>query len=379
MTRHAAAILALTGLVGACSGQPDHPAPAPVEFTVEVVAENLEVPWDIVFTPDGRMLFTERPGRVRVVENGRLNPEPLFTVPDVQTERGGEIGLMGICLHPDYATNRHVYLAYGHTSGDVRVVRYTETEGDSGRRTLGDEKVIIQGFPAAANHAGCRIAFGPDGKLYITTGEAYHKELAQDMTSLGGKTLRINGDGTIPEDNPFTQDASARHEIWTLGHRNAQGMDWHPGTGLMFQSEHGPSGGDAAGGGDEINIVEAGKNYGWPTIHHRETREGLESPVVEWTPAQAPGSGTFYTGDLFPELKGEFLVGMLRGANLMRIEVSDDGRTVKAVGPLVTGYGRIRDVAESPDGAIYFTTSNRDNRGRPAPTDDRILRLVPKR
>lgn len=338
-------------------------------FKVETVVGGLEVPWSIVWTPDGRMIFTERPGRVRVFEKGALRQKPLFVVPDV--EQTGETGLMSVALHPQFSTNQFVYLSYGYGSGGsrVRVVRYRETpEG------LADRKVIIEDIPAAQFHAGCRLRFGPDGKLYITTGDATKRELAQKLDSIAGKTLRLNDDGTVPQDNPFVGQKDARPEIWTIGHRNAQGMDWQPETNVMFQTEHGPSGFDGPGGGDEVNIVEKGKNYGWPLIHHTQTREGLESPLLEYTPACAPASGMFYRGSAFPKFKGNFFFGCLRGEMLIRVVL--DGRKVLGQEGIVKEYGRIRDVAEGPDGAIYFSTSNRDGRGKPANDDDRIIRLV---
>ena len=185
----------------------------------------LQVPWSIVWAPDGRMLFTERAGRVRVVAKGKLQEQPLFTVPDV--EPSGESGLMSIVLHPNFSTNHFLYLSYAY-GGDgvrVRVVRYAESPGG-----LGDRKVIIEDIPAAQFHAGCRLRFGPDGKLYITTGDATQRELAQRLDSLAGKIVRLNDDGTLPADNPFTSQPNVRPEIWTYGHRNSQGMDWQPGT-----------------------------------------------------------------------------------------------------------------------------------------------------
>lgn len=342
-----------------------------VNFRVETVVGGLQVPWSIVWAPDGRMFFTERPGRVRVFANGQLRAEPLFTVRDV--EESGESGLMSLALHPQFASNHFLYLAYVYNSNGqfVRVVRYRETEAG-----LTDQKVIIENIPAAEFHAGCRIRFGPDGKLYITTGDATERGLAQRLDSLAGKTLRLNDDGSIPQDNPFVGKANTRTEIWSYGHRNAQGLDWQPGTNLMFQTEHGPSGFDGPGGGDEVNIVERGKNYGWPTIHHRETRTGLEPPLLEYTPAVAPASGMFYRGSTFPQFRGNFFFGCLRGERIIRV-VLDGRRVVSQENLLQDKYGRIREIAEGPDGAIYFSTSNRDGRGRPARDDDRIIRLTP--
>ena len=341
-----------------------------VSFKVEKVAGGLEVPWSIVWTPDGRMIFTERPGRVRVMEKGTLNPKPLLTLTDVEST--GEAGLMGVALHPQFSSNHFVYLSYAYTSAGlrVRVVRYREApEG------LVDPKVIIEDLPAARAHAGCRVLFGADGKLYVTTGDATDRNLAQRLDSLAGKTLRLNDDGTVPQDNPFVGKQNTRPEIWSLGHRNAQGMDFQPGSNLMFQTEHGPSGFDGPGGGDEVNIVEKGKNYGWPTIHHTQTAPGLEAPLLEYTPACAPASGAFYRGSLFPQFKGNFFFGCLRGERVIRVVL--DGRRVVSQENLLQNFGRIREVAEGPDGFLYFSTSNRDGRGKPAEDDDRILRLVP--
>lgn len=343
-----------------------------VQFRVETVIGNLEVPWSIVFAPDGRMLFTERKGRVRVFENGKLRQEPLAVISDV--EPTGESGLMGLTLHPKFAENHLLYLSYAYKAEGqqwVRVVRFRETGN-----ALVERQVIIENLPAAQYHAGCRLRFGPDGKLYITTGDATERALAQKLDSLAGKTLRLNDDGTVPPDNPFVGQQGARPEIWTYGHRNSQGLDWQPGTNLMFQTEHGPSGFDGPGGGDEVNIVERGKNYGWPIIDHTKTQAGLESPLLEYTPAVAPASGMFYRGSAFLQFRGNFFFGCLRGETLMRV-VLDGRRVISQERLLDKQYGRIRDVAEGPDGALYFSTSNRDGRGSPAKDDDRIMRLVP--
>jgi len=357
---------------GRGAGETASTADGALSFRVETVVAGLEVPWSIAFTPDGRMLFTERPGRVRVFEGGRLRPEPLAVIPDV--EPTGESGLMGLALHPQFAANHLLYLAYAYRAGGderVRVVRFRETSGG-----LAERKVIIEDIPAAQFHAGTRLRFGPDGKLYVTTGDATTREIAQRLDSLGGKILRLNDDGTVPPDNPFVGQQNARPEIWTYGHRNSQGIDWQPGTDLLFETEHGPSGFDGPGGGDEVNVVERGKNYGWPIIHHRESKPGLESPLLEYTPACAPASGTFYRGSALPQFKGNFFFGCLAGQGLQRV-VLDGRRVVSQERLLERQYGRIREVAEGPDGALYFSTSNRDGRGRPARDDDRIMRLIP--
>ena len=348
------------------------------KFRVETVAANLEIVWSIAFAPDGRMFFTERPGRVRVLENGKLRTAPFFTVPDV--ELSGESGLMGMTLHPKFAENHFVYLAYAYQDANknqtVRVARYRETG-----ETLVDAKTIIEAIPASRYHSGTRLKFGADGKLYITTGDATKQNLAQKLDSINGKTLRLNDDGTIPNDNPFLNQKGARGEIWTYGHRNAQGMDFHPESGLMFQTEHGPSIIDGVSlfkrtGGDEVNIVERGKNYGWAKISHNTRREGMETPIVEYSPAVAPASGMFYRGNLFPEFKNNFFFGTLKGEAIIRL-VLDGRRIVSQDKLLEKQYGRIREIAEAADGSIYFSTSNRDGRGDPTKEDDRILRMIP--
>jgi glucose/arabinose dehydrogenase len=356
--------------VGSGNGETGSSSLTAVNFRVEKVVGGLEVPWSIVWAPDGRMIFTERAGRVRVYENGGLREKPLFVVTDVEPK--GESGLMSVVLHPQFATNHFLYLSYAYGSEGVRVkvVRYRETPDG-----LTDQKVIIENIPAAQFHAGCRLRFGPDNKLYITTGDATKRELAQQLDSLAGKTLRLNDDGSVPSDNPFVGQSQSRPEIWSYGHRNSQGLDWQPGTNLMFQTEHGPSGFDGPTGGDEVNIVEKAKNYGWPLIHHKQTRDGLESPLLEYTPSCAPASGLFYRGSAFPSFRGNFLFGCLKGERINRVILN--GRTVVGQEDLISKYGRIRDVAEGPDGFLYFSTSNRDGRGNPTTDDDRILRLVP--
>ncbi len=342
------------------------------KFKVEVFATGLEVPWAFEWLPSKDMLVTERKGRVRLVSGGKLRPEPVFVVPDV--EPSSESGLMDITLHPNFSANSLVYLGYAYNNDGkrVKVVRYRYDKG-----TFTEPKVIIENIPGAPNHAGMRADFGPDGKIYVLTGDATDWNLAQKLDSLAGKTLRLNDDGSVPDDNPFIKTPGARPEIWSFGHRNAQGVDWQPGTGRMFQTEHGPSFFEGKGsGGDEFNLVERGANLGWPEIHHNEKREGMVSPLLEYSPACAPASGTFYDGSQFPGFKGNYFFGCLRGARIIRVVL--DGAKVSYQEDLLSGvFGRIREVAQGPDGYIYFSTSNRDGRGSPAADDDRVMRLVP--
>jgi glucose/arabinose dehydrogenase len=330
----------------------------------------LEVPWGFAFLPNGDLLVTEREGRVRLIEKGKLKAEPVFTVPDV--EPSGESGLMDISLHPKFAENKFVYLAYAYRADGkaVKIVRY-KFDG----KALVEPKPIIENLPAAQYHAGTRARFGPDGKFYVTVGDATDWKLAQRTDSLAGKTLRLNDDGSVPSDNPFFKNKNYRPEIWSIGHRNAQGLAWSP-DGLMFQTEHGPSNFEGRGGGaDEVNIVESGKNYGWAEIWGTRTKEGMIAPLLEYTPACAPASAMFYNGTQFPAFKGNFFFGCLRGTRIIRVVLK--GRTVVGQEDLLKDtFGRIREMAEGPDGAIYFATSNRDGRGRAASDDDKIMRIV---
>lgn len=354
----------------------------PVDYAVESVATGLSVPWSLVFTTPNRMLITERPGRVRVIENGILQEQPIRTFPEVLTT--SEEGLMGMTLDPNYEQNKHLYMcvAYeksqtdttrtisGNTDGAVKVLRVTDT-GTS----LEDDTIIIDNIPAARFHAGCRVRFGPDGKLYISTGDATNKESAQDLNSLAGKMLRLNFDGSIPNDNPF-----ANSPIFSLGHRNSQGFDWHPQTGMLVATEHGPTGNDGPGGGDEVNIILEGRNYGWPIVSHEKSQAGLTDPALIFTPAVAPASGMFYSGTVFPQLKNTFLFGALRGEGIIQIVFNQFDTTQITSYQKLAGIevGRVRDIVQGPDGLIYFTTSNTDSRGRPRTGDDQVMRFVPK-
>jgi glucose/arabinose dehydrogenase len=370
------AILAFAACLSLRAGSPLSAAPSQTVRTesgktlrVETFVDGLEVPWSMAFTSPTRLLVTERPGRVRVVDRGALASRPLAVLPDVEAK--GESGLMGLALAPDYASSRLIYLAYAYDTREgqrVRIARFRD-DGDA----LSHRTVILEGIPAARFHAGCRLRFGPDGKLYATTGDATEGRIAQDLSSLGGKTLRLNPDGTIPSDNPFRGSP-----VYSLGHRNSQGLDWDPKSGLQFQTEHGPSGFDGPGGGDEVNIVEAGKNYGWPLIHHRQARPGLESPLLEFTPAVAPAGASFSRGAGLPSFVGDFFFATLRGERLIRVRLeAGNRRRVAETEDLFAGaYGRLRDVVSGPDGALYVATSNRDGRGRPRAGDDRILRIV---
>ena len=372
-----AAVLLVAALVPAACRAADASVPKTFrtqsgrELRVETFVDGLEVPWSLAFASPTRLLVTERPGRVRVVENGRLAARPLATLPDIEAK--GERGLMGIALAPDYGSSKRLYLCYAYDAREGPRVRIARFRDDSSSGGLSERTVILEGIPAAQYHAGCRLRFGPDGKLYATTGDATNGKVAQEMSSLGGKTLRLNPDGTIPADNPFPGSP-----VYSFGHRNSQGLDWDPVSGLQFQTEHGPSGFDGPGGGDEVNIVEAGKNYGWPLVHHRDSRPGMVSPLLEYTPAVAPSGASFCRCPLLPSFQGDFFFATLRGERLIRVRLdAKDRRKVAETEELFSGvYGRLRDVVSGPDGALYVATSNRDGRGGPRPGDDRILRVV---
>lgn len=343
---------------------------SPIAITVEPFVSGLRVPWSIVFTSPDRMLVTERPGQVRQVLDGQLQPQPLATFPEVYSQ--SEDGLMGMALDPDYDSNKYIYLSmtYQGDTGEVaKIVRVTDA-GDQ----LINPTIILDNIPAARVHAGNRLKFGPDGKLYATTGDAANAELAQDMNSLAGKILRLNADGSVPDDNPFPGSA-----IFSLGHRNPQGIDWHPLTGELYETEHGPSGFDGPGGGDEVNRIQAGKNYGWPVVSHTESREGMISPLITYTPAIAPAAGLFYRSTALPQLTNTFLFAGLRGAGMYQAVFDPNNPdVVLRHGKLnEVDVGRVREIVEGPDGFIYFSSSNQDGRGTPRPGDDTIYRLVP--
>lgn len=340
------------------------------DLKIETFVTDLEVPWDMVFTSDSRMLLTERAGRVRVVENGVLKPEPLYTFSNVSSD--GEEGLMSMALDPDYQKNQWIYFSWAYQKGDgmaVKVSRFKDV-GDQ----LENEFALIEDLAASRYHAGSRIAFGPDGKLYVTVGDGFERENAQKLEVLAGKILRINKDGSIPKDNPFPDSP-----VWSYGHRNAQGIAWHPETGELYETEHGPSVIDGPSGGDEVNHIIKGANYGWPLVSHDKTQEGLTPPLITFTPAEPPGSLMIYSGKLFPQFKNHLFFGSLRGEGLIHL-VLDEANPDKISSwekMKEVNFGRIRNVMEGPDGSIYFSTSNRDGRGSSQKGDDKIFRIMP--
>ncbi|GIW42679.1 MAG: hypothetical protein KatS3mg076_3256 [Candidatus Binatia bacterium] len=360
-------------------GAPRMPAqyrvPDPPEVRVETYASGLEVPWSLAFSPDGRLFVSERPGRIRVVRDGVVDPEPWRVLPVLAL---GEGGLMGIALHPDFPRQPWLYACYTIDAGGLpqnRISRIREVEGRGA-----EEEILLDRFPGAAIHNGCRLLFGPDGRLYATTGDASQRSLAQDLGSLAGKVLRLEPDGSIPTDNPFGSSP-----VFTLGHRNPQGLAFDPWTGKLFSTEHGPSGEHGLRNYDEVNVLVPGANYGWPLAVGAPGLPEFRDPLLAYPDLAVPPAGaTFYSGRLVPEWRGNFFFTSLRGVHLQRVVLDPSRTEVWAIERLFeTGtfqgrFGRLRDVVEGPDGALYVTTSNRDGRGQPGPEDDRILRLVPR-
>jgi len=341
---------------------------------VETVAQGLDHPWGFAFLPDGRIVVTERPGRLRIVDkNGSLSA-PLSNVPDVYAH--GQGGLLDVALDPDFATNKTLYLSFsepGHASDASTAVVSAQLAADR----LLYVKVIYSQVPKVrgGNHFGGRLVFTRDGKLFVTQGERYdYRDQAQNLGSLLGKVVRINPDGSVPKDNPFFGRGDVRPEIWSYGHRNVEAAALDPATGQLWTVEHG------AMGGDELNHPEAGKNYGWPVITYGRDyngrkigegveKAGMEQPVYYWDPVIAPSGMAFYTGDAFPaDWKGNILVGGLGSQRLVRL-VMQNGRVAQEYRYLGELDQRIRDVQVGPDGLIYVATDE---------TNGRILRLSPK-
>jgi glucose/arabinose dehydrogenase len=372
-------MLALTLLAqiittSACPKDPSNPAPSTggdpfttsdgVRFQVDTVLTGLGgVPWAMAFAPDGRLFVTERIGRVLIVNTTAGTYEVALVMDGVWAE--GEAGLLGLALDPQFGQNHLVYLYVSSrvgTSGAVnRIMRFREV-GDR----LAEGVVLVDGIPAAQIHDGGRLKFGSDGLLYATTGDAASQGLAQDISSLAGKILRLNRDGTSPRENRFSSP------LYSYGHRNPQGIDWHPPTGLLWSSEHGNV------GNDEINVIQSGLNFGWPRIQASETMPGMESPLTFYNPTIAPSGAAFYRNGRISQFANNFFIATLRGTHLLRVTVDSTGRRITAQERLLDGvYGRLRDVVMGPDGNLYFSTNNRDGRGTPSQGDDRILRIAP--
>lgn len=317
---------------------------------LSILAANLEIPWTLVFLPDKSILFTERPGRVRIIDSkNNLNPDPA-TVDDVKHQ--GEGGLLGITIHPDFPSNHFVYLYYTYSNiNDNTLNRVVRFEFENNK--LQNQKIIADNIPGASNHNGGRIKFGPDGFLYITTGDAQEPSLAQDTNSLAGKILRVTDEGKPVTGNPFN------NFVYSYGHRNPQGLAWDE-NGRLWATEHGQS------ALDELNLIEKGKNYGWPAIQGNQKQDGMEMPVLNSNSDTWAPSGTAF-------LNGSIFFAGLRGQALFEYKIGS-----KTLIPHLKGeLSRIREVVVGPDNLLYITTNNRDGRGTPDTTDDKIIRINP--
>ncbi len=355
------------------------------DYRVVTVADGLVHPWSMAFLPGGDILVTERPGRLRIIRNGVLLPDPVPGVPEVVAV--GQGGLMDVILHPDFASNRLIYLSFSKPTGGARNRRMIPATTAVVRGTFEDDRFnfvdeVFEAVSQGGGHFGCRLAFDSEGYLFITVGDRMAPPRgdllahpAQDLSNHHGVTLRLHDDGRIPADNPFVGQDGAMPEIWSYGHRNAQGLAVHPESGAVWLTEHGPQ------GGDEVNVSLAGRNYGWPVIgygvnygsgsaiHEATHGDGMEQPLHFWVPSIGVSGLAFYTGDSFPGWKGNLFAGGLSGQRLERLTVEEAG--VVARETLLEGVGRIRDVRQGPDGFLYVAIDDRGGAETP------ILRLEP--
>lgn len=357
--------------------------PAPPGIQVTPYAENLEVIWSLDFAPDGRLFIAEREGRIRVVSpDGELDPTPWYEFEGMEVRT--EDGLLGMALHPDFANEPWVYAFYTARKGESlvnRVSRFREEDGRGGR-----EEVLMDDIESHRIHNGGRIAFGPDGMLYVTVGEISQQMLSQDLGTVHGSILRITPEGDIPADNPWPGNP-----IWAYGFRNTHGLAFRPSDGTLFAADNGPSGewGRAIiiRARDELNIVEKGGNYGWPLAVGAPNDPRYKDPLLAWDPANPPGGLIFYDGELMPELQGDLFYSGLSSQALFRIRFDDeeDPDRVTSVERWFTGpergassvYGRLRGMTVGPDGALYVGTGNHDGRSALREGDDRVLRIAP--
>lgn len=375
MMASAAAALAL----GGCGGGVAENAPAAsveaaaINYQVETVAEGLAIPWSVAFLPDGAMLVTERNGGLRLIgADGVLRPEPIAGVPETFVD--GQAGLFEVELDPNFAENQLVYLSYAAGTKKANGARVARARFDG--QALQDLQVIWQASPLKDTeaHYGGRLQFLPDGTLLITHGEGYKfKEQAQDLSSHHGKIIRINADGTIPQDNPFVGQANAKPDIFSYGHRNVQGIVHDPASGLTYAHEHGPK------GGDELNLIRPGSNYGWPVITYGvdysgaiispfKEKEGMEQPLTYWVPSIAPSSMTLYSGSAFPQWQGDLLISALAGSHVRRVNL-ENGAVVDQQELFAELGERIRAVAQAPDGSLLLLTDA---------DPGKVLRVTPK-
>lgn len=364
------------------AGSADVQRSAMHDYRIVTVADGLVNPWSIAFLPGGDMLVTERPGRLRIVRNGRLLPDAVAGLPRMRT--GGQSGLLDVVPHPNFASNRMLYFSYSKPNADSSEGTTAVARGRFENDRLTNVQDIFEAklWSQGRGHHGSRLAFDRAGFLYISLGDRQsppsgnlEAHPAQDLSNHFGTIVRLHDDGRVPPDNPFVARAGAVPEIFSYGHRNVQGLLVHPETGDVWATEHGPQ------GGDELNLIQAGKNYGWPVvgfgvnyrtgaaIHSGTHREGMEQPIHVWVPSIGVSGLLLYTGNAFPDWRGNIFAGGMAGEQLVRLTL--DGRRVAGVETLVQRRGRIRDVRQGPDGFIYLAIDDRN--GGPTP----VLRLEP--
>lgn len=343
------------------------------QFAVTVVAEGLAYPWSLAFLPGGDMLVTERDGRLRLIRDGILQPEPIAGVPEAFVASQG--GLFDVVLDPDFPRNRLIYLTYAWGGPDANATRVVRAVFDG--RSLSNVEVLFTASPTkdTAVHYGGRLAFRPDGTFLLTLGEGFeYREESQRLSSHLGTIVRLNADGSVPADNPFVDDDDALPEIWSYGHRNVQGLVYDGATGRMWEHEHGPR------GGDELNLIEPGTNYGWPVVTHGidysgaritpySTLEGYADSVTWWVPSIAPSGMAIYHGALFPQWEGDLFVTALAAGEMRRLDLNAAGEVVGQEALLADREQRLRDVRVGPDGALYVLTDS---------PEGQVLRLAPQ-
>ena len=348
-----------------------YPQRIQTEFEVKLIADGLQFPWGMAFKPDGNILVTERIGQLRIITSDGKVSEPVKGVPAVFNHQQG--GLLDVALDPDFEKNRLIYLSYAEPEGTKASTAVARAELVDGR--LEKLQVIFRQLPKTEGgvHFGSRLVFARDGNLFITLGDrGSYSDESQYVNNYFGKIIRIRPDGSVPADNPFAKNPQAKPEIWSFGHRSVQGAAIHPKTGELWIHEHGPK------GGDEINIPQAGKNYGWPKasygIHYigmpikdEHAEQGFEEPIHYWTPSIAPSGMVFYTGNHFPVWRGSLFVGALAGKHVVRLPT--DGKKILGEEQLLTQTARFRDVEQGPDGALYFLTDEQNGK---------LLKLVPR-
>lgn len=362
-------VLALALLGAALSPGPVAAEPA---WRAETVAEGLVHPWSLAFLPDGRLLVTERAGRLRVIADGQLLPEPVTGVPEAFV--ASQAGLFEVLPAPDFEDSRLLYLSLASGERRANATRVVRGRLEGSALVAVEEVFLARPQQATPVHYGGRMLFLPDGTLLVTLGDGFnYREQAQALDSHFGTIVRVNADGSVPADNPFVNTPGALPEIWSYGHRNVQGIVLDPVTGRVYAHEHGPR------GGDELNLIEPGRNYGWPVVTHGvdytgaiitpfTEREGMEPPLIDWTPSIAPAGMTRYDGALFPEWSGQLFIAALAGQHVVRVALDADGQPT-AQARLFEALGeRFRDVRTGPDGSLYLLTDS--PRGR-------VLRIVP--